>query len=283
MNKNETLTLWLSLGLALFAVMLLYSYTQEKSAQLTKKFGTQTTLVVATRDINEMETLDESMLELIELPLDFAQPGYVSALEDSVGLVALAPIQKGEQILSNKIIKPGPITGLSLQVTPEKRALTIPIDEMRGVAKLVKPGDRIDILAALEKRNLSGSQKYVKTILQDVVILATGLNIVNELPRLQEEVGSKNYIKNIRAVSDFSSITIEARPKEIQNLVYILSTSPGSLFLSLRHPSDRLRPVISNVTTIDNLVGKTRALASQQARSNMLTKKAPNLNTSKKR
>lgn len=283
MNKNETLTLWLSLGLALFAVLLLYSYTQEKSAQLTKKFGAQTTLIVAVRDINEMETLDESMLELVELPLDFAQPGYVSALEDAVGLVALAPIQKGEQILNNKIIKPGPITGLSLQVTPEKRALTLPIDDMRGVAKLVKPGDRVDILAALEKQSPAGSQKYVKTILQDVVILAAGLNIVNELPRLQEEVGSKNYIKNIRADSDFSSITIEARPKEIQDLVYILSNSPGSLFLSLRHPSDRLKPAISNVTTIESLVGRKRALASQNARSNFLRKRMPNLNSNKKR
>ncbi len=275
MNKNETLTLWLSIGLALFAVMLLYSYTQEKSQQLTKKFGTQTTLVVSTRDINEMETLDESMLDLVELPLDFAQPGHVSTLEEAVGLVALAPIQKGEQILNNKIIKPGPVTGLSLQVTPEKRALTIPIDEMRGVAKLIKPGDRVDILAALDLRSQSGNQRYIKTILQDVVILATGLNIVNELPRLQEEVGSKNYIKNIRASSDFSSITIEARPGEIQRLVYILSTSPGALFLSLRHPSDRLKPTISSVTTIESLIGKKRALASKRA--NSLRRKLPKL------
>ena len=281
MNKNETLTLWLSVGLALFAVLLLYSYTQEKTAQLTKKFGTQTTLVVSTRDINEMETLDESMLELVELPLDFAQPGSISVLEEAIGLVALAPIQKGEQILGNKIIKPGPVTGLSLQVTPQKRALTIPIDEMRGVAKLIKPGDRIDILAALDLRSNSGNKKYVRTVLQDVVILATGLNIVNELPRLQEEVGSKNYIKNIRADADFSSITVEAPPGDIQRLVYILSTSPGSLFISLRHPSDRLKPKISDVTTIESLVGKKRALASQKGGS--LNRRLPQLNTTKRR
>ena len=281
MNKNETLTLWLSVGLALFAVLLLYSYTQEKTAQLTKKFGTQTTLVVSTRDINEMETLDESMLELVELPLDFAQPGSISVLEDAIGLVAVAPVQKGEQILGNKIIKPGPVTGLSLQVTPQKRALTIPIDEMRGVAKLIKPGDRIDILAALDLRSNSGNKKYVRTVLQDVVILATGLNIVNELPRLQEEVGSKNYIKNIRADADFSSITVEAPPGDIQRLVYILSTSPGSLFISLRHPSDRLKPKISDVTTIESLVGRKRALASQ--RNNSLNRRLPQLNTTKRR
>ena len=265
MNKNETLTLWLSIGLALFSAMLLYSYTQEKSSALTKKFGVQTTIVVSSRDINEMETLDESMLELVDLPLDFVQPGSVTQLEDAVGLVALAPIRKGEQILQNKIIKPGPVTGLSLQVTPEKRALTIPIDEMRGVAKLIKPGDRVDIIAAVDIRSSGGSTRHIKTIMQDIVILATGVNVVNELPRLHEQSGNDDYIKNIRSNVDFSSITIEAHPKEIQNLVYILSTSPGSLFLSLRHPSDRLKPVVAKTTTIENLLGK-KIVSEQRAK-----------------
>ncbi|MDE0150918.1 MAG: Flp pilus assembly protein CpaB [Bdellovibrionales bacterium] len=256
MNKNETLVLWLSIGLAIFAVMLVYSYTQEKSEALTKRFGAKTTLVVSTRDINEMETLDESMLELTEVPMDFAQPGHIGNIEDATGLVALAPIQSGEQILDNKIIKPGPVTGLSLQVTPKSRALTIPIDEMRGVAKLIKPGDRVDILAALDVRSRGGNTRHVKTILQNVVILATGLNVVNELPRLHEQVGSSDFIKNIRSNADFSSITIEAEPDDIQKLVYILSTSPGSLFLSLRHPNDSLvSRQVSQTTTIESILG----------------------------
>ena len=256
MNKNETLVLWLSIGLAIFAVMLVYSYTQEKSQALTKRFGAKTTLVVSTRDINEMETLDESMLELTEVPMDFAQPGHIGNIEDAIGLVALAPIQSGEQILDNKIIKPGPVTGLSLQVTPKSRAMTIPIDEMRGVAKLIKPGDRVDILAALDVRSRGGNARHVKTILQNVIILATGLNVVNELPRLHEQVGSSDFIKNIRSNADFSSITIEAEPEDIQKLVYILSTSPGSLFLSLRHPNDSLiSQQVSRTTTIESILG----------------------------
>lgn len=256
MNKNETLVLWLSIGLAIFAVMLVYSYTQEKSEALTKRFGAKTTLVVSTRDINEMETLDESMLELTEVPMDFAQPGHIGNIEDAAGLVALAPIQSGEQILDNKIIKPGPVTGLSLQVTPKSRALTIPIDEMRGVAKLIKPGDRVDILAALDVRSRGGNTRHIKTILQNVVILATGLNVVNELPRLHEQVGNSDFIKNIRSNADFSSITIETEPEDIQKLVYILSTSPGSLFLSLRHPNDSLvSQQVSQTTTIESILG----------------------------
>lgn len=255
MNNNETRTLWISVGAALFAVFLLYSYTQEKSADLMKKFGAKQRVVVAARDINEMETVDETMLQIVEKPVDFIEPEAVSNPEDAVGQVALAPIKKDEQILESKIMRPGPITGLSLQVSPSKRAVAIPIDEMRGVAKLVKPGDRIDLIAALDVGKGADQRREVKTIMQDVIILATGLKVSNELPRLFETSGNETFIKNIRADTSFSTITVEVDPKEAQDLIYILSTSPGSLFMSLRHPSDRTKNRLP-IATVDGVLGK---------------------------
>lgn len=256
MNKNETLTLWISIGAAIFAVMLLYSYTQEKSAEISKKFGTMTSVVIAVNDIEEMETVNDSMVQLKEYPSSFVQPQAILTMEEAIGLVALAPITKGEQILRTKITRPGPTTGLSLQVSPTKRALTIPIDDMRGVAKLLKPGDRIDIIASLDVRDGANQKKEIKTIMQDIVILATGIKVVNELPRVFEEISGESFIRNIRAATNFNSITIEADPKDIQNLVYILSTSPGSLFLSLRHPSDHSINKYLPHATLDSLLGK---------------------------
>ena len=98
----------------------LYSYTQEKSAELNKKFGAKKRVVIASQDILEMQTLDESMLQIVERPVNFIEPGVMSEVEPLVGLVALVPIKKGEQILNNKVIDPGPITGLSVQVAPGK-------------------------------------------------------------------------------------------------------------------------------------------------------------------
>ncbi len=257
MNKNETLTLWLSIGSAVFAVMLLYSYTQEKSAEVSKKFGAMTSVVTAVREIGEMETVDDSMIELKEYPSSFVQPEALLTMEEALGLVALAPISEGEQVLRTKITRPGPTTGLSLQVSPSKRALTIPIDEMRGVAKLLKPGDRVDVIAALDVKEGSGQKKEIKTIMQDVVILATGIKVVNELPRVFEEISGDNFIRNIRSATDFNSITIEADPKDIQDLVYVLSTSPGALFLSLRHPSDHSLKSHLPSSSLNSLLGRS--------------------------
>ena len=266
MNKNETLTLWLSIGSAIFAVMLLYSYTQEKSSQVAQKFGAMVSVVTVTRDIGEMETVNDSMVQLKEYPSSFIQPEAVFSMEEAIGYVALAPLSEGEQVLKTKLTRPGPTTGLSLQVSPTKRALTIPIDEMRGVAKLLKPGDRIDIIAAIDVKSDSETKKQIKTLMQDVVILATGIKVVNELPRVFEEISGEGFIRNIRSATDFNSITIEARPEDVQGLVYVLATSPGALFLSLRHPSDHAIKPNLTASGIDNILGKTtRKLASSRS------------------
>src|SRR5690606_4135551 len=109
-------------------------------------------------------------------------------------------------------------------------------------------------------------RREVKTLMQDVVILATGLRVVNELPVLYEKMGREDFLKNLRGDTSFNTITVEASPEEAQELIYILSTSPGSLFLTLRHPSDHQKRRMTE-TTGESLLGKvTNAVLTQQRR-----------------
>lgn len=238
MNKNETLSLWISVAAAIFAAFLIFSYSQKEKKRISQVFGAQVSVVTAVKFIPEMQTVQEDMVELVEIPEKFVQPGFARQIEDVVGLVALAPIAKGEQVLKNKVILPGVETGLSLQVSPGKRAVTIPINEHRAVARLLKPGDRVDMVVAADLNTGASQKRYIKTLLQDIVILATGLNVVSELPRIHEEVGGQDFVIPMRSKSDFSTITIEASPEDTQKIVYLLSTDPESIFFTLRHPSD---------------------------------------------
>lgn len=269
-SSNDTRTLWISIGSALFAIFLLYSWSQEQKSEMARKFGSSKRVVVASSDIAEMETIDESKLEIIDQPVDFIQPDAISEPEVAVGQVAAVPIKKGEQLLQTKLLLPGPDTGLSMEVSPGKRAITIPIDDMRGVSRLLRPGDRIDLVAALDYGRGGDSKREVRTILQDVVVLATGLNIVNKIPRRFELDANGKTINriNLNASTTFTNITIEAKPDEVQQLVYILSTSPGSLFTTLRHPNDRVQAP-NRATTVDDILQKPSVLrpAPQQAAS----------------
>lgn len=259
MNNNETRTLWISLFAGLFASFLVYSYSQEKQKEYDKKYGAMKRVVIAARDIAELETIDDTMLDTRSVPEDYVGPAFAADLDSVVGQVAAAPIKKGEQILSTKLLTPGPSTGIALQVSPNKRAVTVPVDEVRGVAKLIRPGDRVDLIAALDVGRGATARREVTYLMQDVPVLATGVNVVNNIPRtLELDPGGKNYTQfNLTGDTKFTTVTFEVDPKQAQDLVYLTSTQPGNLFMVLRNPNDRaqVRYPSSNVDTVSGISG----------------------------
>lgn len=258
MGSNETRNLWLSIAAGVFAAFLLYSWSQEKRAEYNKKYGSLRTIVVAKEDIVEMATVYDTMLTTIERPSEFVDPDAVSNPDEVVGNVAAIPIKKGQMILKNSLFTPGPDTGISLQVAPSKRAIAIPVDEVRGVSKLIRPGDRIDILAAVDTGKGVSQKREVQTLMQDVVVLATGVNVMNNIPRVFELDGSGKNLSQISLTGDtkYSTITVEANQKEAQDLVYILSTAPGNIYLTLRNPSDRTIPPRLPSSSAESVLGK---------------------------
>lgn len=261
MNSNETRTLWISVGAALFAIFLLYGWFQEKQAQMSRQFGSSKRVVVAAKDIAELERIDESKLEVIERPVDFIEPEAITDAEAAIGQVAVAPIKKGEQVLQTKLLLPGPETGLAMEIANGKRAVTVPVDDMRGVSRLLRPGDRIDLVAAIDVGKGSDLRREVRTILQDVLILAAGKRITNHIPRRLELDSNGQTVTqvNLSADTTFTNITVEVKPDEAQQLIYLLATSPGNIFAMLRNPNDRyVNPARS--TTLDDLLGRSYGL-----------------------
>jgi pilus assembly protein CpaB len=260
--NNESKTLWISLGAGIFAAFLLYSYSMEKKAEYDAKNGAVQNVVVAAVDISEMQTVDDSMLEVRSRPGIYMEPSAIKDPEQAVGQVAATPIKKGEQILTTKLLQPGPDTGIALQVAPSKRAVTIPIDDVRGVAKLIRPGDRVDIVAAIDSGRGVAQKREVIVLMDDVVILATGVNVVNNLPRTYElDSGGKNINQiSLTGNTSYGTVTIEASPKEAQDLIYILSTSPGNLYFTLRNPNDRKAQPRLPASTAESVLGRSASL-----------------------
>jgi pilus assembly protein CpaB len=225
----------------LVAAFLMFSYSQEKKAELDKELGAKKIVLVAKKNIQEFQTIDDEMVEAIEIPAQFIQPGAANSPESVIGQISAAPIAKGEQILFNKLLQSGAETGISLQVSPSKRAVAIPVDDTRAVSKLIRPGDRVDIVVAIDVGKGLQAKREVVTLLSDVPVLATGLNVVGGIPRMLEyDAASKSLIQtNLTGDTKYSTITVEVNPKEAQDLIYILSTSPSNIFFTLRNPADK--------------------------------------------
>jgi len=261
--NQESKNLWLAVIFAVIGAGLLYSHIQEKNKEVTKKFGAKTTIVKAKRPIGEMEPINETHIEFQEMPIEFVPPGAVQDPNEVIGMVALVSFREGEPILKNKVTMPSPLTGISLQVSPGKRAVTIPVSEMSGVAKLLKPGDRIDLIGAVNIGSGQDKKTEVKPIMQNIPILATGTRITNELPVLYErnKKGNEVLIRNLSRDTKYSSVTLEVTPNQAQTIVFILNQNPKDLTMVLRHPTDT-GPIPVRSTTAESILGKRRRPAS---------------------
>ncbi len=259
--NNRAFTI--SFIVAALAVSMVYSYVSSTEEAFKLQYGTEVSVVVAKRNIKELEILDESNLTLINVPDKFKQPGTSANIDAFKSSLSIAPINEGEQITRSKVTQLGARTGLARQVAVGKRAFTIRVSEETAVAKLVKPGDRVDVLGVIDPSG-SGNKLYmeVRTVLQDVLVLATGKFVTNTVPGILESDPFKPDSKVKIPLSEyhtFSNVTLEVDPFQAQTLYYATKVL-GDVHLSLRNNDDSDKQELGKVMMKD-LMGKDGANA----------------------
>jgi pilus assembly protein CpaB len=128
----------------------------------------------------------------------------------------LTSMEKNEPVISSRITGPNQPASLAALVGPGMRAVSITVDEARGVAGFVRTGDRVDvILTRSDSRNESGGS-YADVLLQDVKVLAIG-----QLSKERQE--HPTVVK---------TVTVEVSSEQAQKLV--LAGGVGTLSLVLR-------------------------------------------------
>ncbi len=263
--NNRAITL--SIAMAIMAIFFMQSYVSSIEEEAKKKFGTEVLVVAAARDIKEMATIDETHLELKSVPKRFLEPAAISfsgigeeaaskEMKDLAGSVAIVPIKKGEQITFNKLTEPSLRTGLSPQITPGRRAVSIPVTEITGVSKLVKPGDRIDLIAVMPL-GIGVNSIISKIVLQDIAVLSVGRYVTNNIPRVIGEPDRKGRenVRSLTSFDGFASVTIEVDPPQAQKIALIVANPRNQLIVSLRNNDDNDRISTSGLTLKD-ILGK---------------------------
>ena len=160
--------------------------------------------------------------------------------------VALATIQENEPILSSKITGPGQRASLSTLLDRDKRAITIRVDDVRGVAGFILPNDRVDVVLIRNASDSSGHRQS-ELLLQDIKVIAV------------DQLASEQKDSPVVA----KAVTLEVTPLQAQKIS--LATSVGSLSLILRKAGDS--NVVANRRVTETDLGEdeaaTRAAAPQ--------------------
>lgn len=262
--NNRAFTI--SFIVAVMAVMMVYSYVTSTEETLKEQYGVEETIVVAKKDIKELDVLDETNLATIPVPRNFKQPGVSSNINELKGGLAIAPIGKGEQITKSKVTQLGARTGLSRQIAIGKRAATIMVDDQSAVAKLIKPGDRVDVLANVNPNPSNKLAAEVYTLLQDVLVLATGKYVTNTVPGILETDPFRQDSKTTRKLSEYTTypnITLEVDSFQAQVLVWAERNGNG-LSMVLRNNDDNVKEEVRKTVITDIIDKESGAKVIQQ-------------------
>ncbi|PWK36509.1 Flp pilus assembly protein CpaB [Cupriavidus plantarum] len=224
MRNVRTLVMLLVAALAgLAAVVMASRWMVQQSA------GSTTKVAVATADINLGQRLAPEFVKLVDWPRESLPPGAMSDVATVDGRVTKASVMRGEPILESKLTPAGTKGGLSAVIAEGKRAITVRVNDVVGVAGFALPGSFVDIIVNTQKdagKSDAGQpeQSISKIVLEKILVLAVA----------QEVNRDETKPKVVNAV------TLEVSPVEAEKLD--LARSVGSLSLVLRNQVEQ-RPV----------------------------------------
>ena len=175
-------------------------------------------IVVAARDLDLGTALDASMLETVRWPAGSIPVGSMSDPRFLDARVLRVSLQRGEPVLEGKLTPTGATAGLSALIGEGKRAITVKVNEVVGVAGFALPGNYVDVLVNIRDDQESAVSRI---ILEHILVLAVA----------QEKNRDESKPKVVNAV------TLETTPEQAEKLD--LARSIGSLSLVLRNQVDR--------------------------------------------
>jgi pilus assembly protein CpaB len=238
MQLTQKKTLYIAIGCAVLAMLLTSSYLAGQKRKLLN-WSEPITVLVATRDILENIQINEEMVKEEYVPRKFVQPGALEILEHAVGRVTVAPVRKGEQVTDTKLVTFGRESGLAVKLPQGKRAVTIAVDDVTGVAGTIKPENFVDVLATFDFGSEASAKIYTYTILEAVHVLAVGDdmgagNMAGKMQKKEDKglFGGGNPMNALGDLGKKKTVTLALSPEDVQKVV--LAQESGTVTLSLR-------------------------------------------------
>jgi pilus assembly protein CpaB len=196
-------------------------------------------VAVASVDVSLGSRINPEMVRMVDWPANAMPPGAFNDPKQLDTRVTRTSLQRGEPIMESKLAPPGTKGGLSAVVSDGKRAMTVRVNDVVGVAGFALPGNFVDIMVNTQeegaKSNSGKDHTISKIVLERILVLAVA----------QESSRDETKPKVVNAV------TLEVTPIQAEKLD--LARSVGTLSLVLRNQIDP-KPVDTDGATKASLL-----------------------------
>jgi len=179
-------------------------------------------IVVAAADVNLGQRLAPDMGRLADWPSASLPQGALRDPAQLNGRVLKTSVQRGEPLTEAKLAPAGTLGGLSALITEGRRAITVRVNDVVGVAGFALPGNFVDILVNTQAdgEGQGRDNAISKIVLERILVLA----VAQEVSRDE----TKPRVVN--------AVTLEVTPEQAERLD--LARSVGQLSLALRNQVD---------------------------------------------
>jgi pilus assembly protein CpaB len=211
-NKSALMMIAVSVVMGLAAVVVAAQWLGQQSSLSTQK------VVVAAREIHLGSPITSDMLRTVDWPRISVPDGTIQNEKDLDSRVVRTNLQRGEPILQSRLAPLGTKGGLSSVINEGKRAITVKVNEVIGVAGFALPGNQVDVIVSTKDE---ADKPVSKIVLERILVLAVA----------QEANRDETKPKVV------SAVTLEVSPEQAEKLD--LARSVGSLSLALRNQLDK--------------------------------------------
>ncbi len=224
--------------LASITVFVIYNWMQKQKPAEKVPHEALQPVVVAANDLHWGVRLLPEMLKVISLPEKSLSAGHYVGIEEITDRVLKTSVVINEPILESKLAPEGAKAGLYGVIENEKRAMSVKVDQVIGVAGFVYPGSHVDVLVTMNQSGV-GKGPISKIVLQDIPVLAAGT-------QMEVKEGESVPVK---------VVTLEVTPEKAEKLA--MAATKGKIRLALRRANDTKTAVTEGITTAD-LISRTR-------------------------
>ena len=245
-NKRAIMMMAVAVLFGIAAVVLASLWLAKQSANSAQR------VVVAVADVGRGQKLLPDMLKLEEISIKNLPKGAFTDFSKLADRVLKSNVMRGEVLSEDKLAPPGTVGGLSAMITEGKRAITVRVNDVIGVAGFALPGNYVDVIVHLE-RDASEAERAArsplhvsKIVLERILVLAVAQEVSRD--------DTKPRVVN--------AVTLEVTPQEAEHLD--LARSVGTLSLALRNqidPKSPTTPGATKRTLLDALLPPTLAQA----------------------
>jgi len=235
--KRYSLIFYAAIFVALVSTFGVYRVLEKTKA--TSRVATGP-VVIAQKEMAEGAAIDRMAVVVAQWPVGTIPAGAFTSIDSVVGRVTRVTVFKGEALVPGRLAPDGTGPGLEVKITPGKRAVSFRINDVSGIAGLIQPNSRVDIVVVMD----AGAEKgrMAKVFLENMRILAIG-----SAPQRSDDGRPINA-----AVA-----TVEATPNEGEQLALV--TTQGQIQLMLRGYGDPDTVNTSGVTTAQIVQALNRA------------------------